>query len=71
MGVASSADEAGQSSASTRQRLLDLKKRLPKPIGYDDGNSVTLINTYGSPMTFPLELCLYPELRALCITLRR
>jgi hypothetical protein len=68
IGVASYADEAKQSSALTRQRLLALEKRLPETIGYGDGNSVTVINAFGKPMTFPLELCLSPDVRDLCIT---
>jgi hypothetical protein len=70
IGVASYADEAKQSSALTRQRLLALEKRLPETIGYGDGNSVTVINAFGSSMTFPLELCLSPDVRFFWITLR-
>jgi hypothetical protein len=70
IGVASYADEAKQSSALTRQRLLALEKRLPETIGYGDGNSVTVINAFGNPMTFPLELCLSPDVRFFCITFR-
>ena len=61
IGVASYADEARQSSALTRERILDLEKRLPDPIRYGDGNSVTVINAFGKPMTFPLELCFSPD----------
>ena len=61
MGVASYADEAKQSSASTRERLLALEKRLPESIRYGDGNSVTLINAFGNFMVFPLELCFSPD----------
>ena len=61
IGVASYADEAKQSSASTRERLLALEKRLPEPIRYDDGNSVTVINAFGNPVTFPLEFCFSPD----------
>ena len=68
MGVAFYADEARQSSALTRERLLALEKRLPETIRYGDGNSVTLINAFGNPMTFPLELCFSPDVRPLYYT---
>jgi hypothetical protein len=69
MGVAFCADEARQSSALTRELLLTLKQ-LPETVPYGDGNSVTVINAFGHPMTFPMELCFSPDVRALCITLR-
>ena len=61
MGVAYYAEEARQSSAWTREMILSFEKRLPEPIGYGDGNSVTVINAFGNPMTFPLELCFSPD----------
>ena len=68
MGVAYYADEAKQSSALTREMILALEKRLPEPIRYGDGNSVTVINAFGNPMTFPLELCFSPDVRPLYYT---
>jgi hypothetical protein len=62
------ADETRQSSASTRERLLALEKRLPETIQYNDGNSVTVINAFGNPMRLPLELCFSPDVRALYYT---
>ena len=63
IGAASYADEARQSSASTREILLALTERLPEHIGYGDANSVTVINAFGNPMTFPLELCFSQNVR--------
>ena len=68
IGIASYADEARQSSASTREGLLALEKRLPQIIRYSDANSVTVINAFGNPMTFPLELCFSPDVRHLYYT---
>ena len=69
MGVASYADEARQSSASIREMILAMEKRLPESIRYGDGNSVTVINAFGNPMRFPLELCFSPDVRTLYDTL--
>ena len=52
----------------TREIILALEKRLPETIGYGDGNSVTVINAFGRPMTFPLELCFSPDVRPLYYT---
>ena len=68
MGIAYYSDEAKQNSALTRQMILALEKRLPEPIQYGDGNSVTVINAFGNPMTFPLELCFSPDVRLLYYT---
>ena len=57
-----------QSSALTRERLLALEKRLPEPIRFGDGNSVTVINAFGNPMRFSLELCCSPDVRPLYYT---
>ena len=65
MGAAYYAAEARQSSASAREML---EKRMPERIGYGDGNSVTVINAFGNPMTFPLELCFSPDVRTLHFT---
>ena len=65
MGVAYYADEAKQSTASTREMIMALEKRLPESIRYGDGNSMTLINAFGKPMTLPLELCFSPDVRPL------
>ena len=62
MGVAYYAAEARQGLASTREML---EKRLLETIRYGDGNSVTVINAFGNPMTFPLELCFSPDVRIL------
>jgi hypothetical protein len=70
MGVAFYAEEARQSSASTREILLALKQ-LSEPVRYGDGNSMTVINAFGNPITFPMELCFSPDVRPFCITLRR
>ncbi|KAF8811589.1 hypothetical protein BYT27DRAFT_7089287 [Phlegmacium glaucopus] len=59
--AASYADETRQSLASTKEELLAIQKRLPRSIGYGDGNSVTVINAFGNPMTFPLEFCFSPD----------
>ena len=66
MGAAYYAAEARQSSASTREIL---EKRLPKPVRYGDGNSVTVINAFGNSMPFPLEICVSPDVRLLYYTL--
>jgi hypothetical protein len=66
--VASYAEEARQSSACTREILLALKQ-LPEPVRYGDENSFTLINAFGTPVKFPLELCFSRDVRDLCITL--
>ena len=63
VGAAYYAAEARQSIASTREML---EKRLPQPIRYGDGNSVTVINALGNPMLFPLEICVSPDVR-LCV----
>ena len=68
MSIAYYADESRQSSASIREMVLALKKQLPPHIGYGDGNSVTVINAFGNPMTFPLELCFSPDVRPLYYT---
>ena len=68
MGVAYYADEARQNSALTREMILDLQKRLPEPIRYGDGNSVTVINAFGNPVKFPLELCFSSDVRPLYFT---
>ena len=68
MSIAYYADESRQSSASIREMVLALKKQLPPHIGYGDGNSVTVINAFGNPMTFPLEVCFSPEVRPLYFT---
>ena len=64
MGSAYYADEARQSSASTREMIMALEKRLPEPIRYSTGNSLTLINAFGKPMTLPLELCFSQDVRS-------
>ena len=68
MSIAYYADESRQSSASIREMILALKKQLPPHIGYGDGNSVTVINAFGNPITFPLELCFSPDVRNLYYT---
>jgi hypothetical protein len=68
MGFAYYADEARQSSALTREMILALEKRLPEPMQYGDENSVTVINAFGNPMRFPLEVCFSPDVRALYYT---
>jgi hypothetical protein len=68
MEVAYYAEEARQNSALTREMILALGQRLPEPIRYGDGNSVTVINAFGNPMTFPLEICFSPDVRALNYT---
>ena len=45
-----------------------LEKRIPEPIRYGDGNSVTVINAFGNPMPFPLEICVSPDVRLLYYT---
>jgi hypothetical protein len=62
MGVAYYAEEARQ---NTREMILALHQRLPEHIQYGEGNSVTVINAFGNPMMFPLELCFSPDVRAL------
>jgi hypothetical protein len=67
MGVTFYADEARQSSASTREILMTMK-RLPESIRYGDGNSVTVINAFGNPMVFPLEIFFSWHVRTLFYT---
>ena len=62
IGVASCAEEVRQGSASIGEMKLALE-RLPEPIRYGDGNSVTVINAFREPMRFPLELCYSPDVR--------
>ena len=68
IGFASYAEESRRSIASTMEILLALKK-LPEPIRYGVGNSLTVINAFGNPMTFPLELCFSPDVCPLYFTL--
>ena len=60
VGAAYYAAEARQSSASTREML---ERRIPEPIRYSDGNSVTVMNAFGNPMPFPLEICVSSDVR--------
>jgi hypothetical protein len=50
------ADETRQISASVNE-VLALQKRLPRSLGYGDGNSVTLINPFGERLSFSWEYC--------------
>ena len=61
MGVAYYAEEARQGSALTREMIMALEKRLSEPIRYGVGNSVTVINAFGNPIMFSLELCFSPD----------
>jgi ribosomal protein S14 len=58
---ASYADETKQISASINEGFMALQKRLPRSVGYGDGNLVTLVNPFGERLPLLWECCFSHE----------